>query len=196
MTSPRSIGVELLRCGVDGPAALDVFRHDLSVPRSLRAVDAPVVRSRLPRTRPIALGSVSVNSQNIIRCAFKHWEKWAKGIRICGGVNASATPRRARVSGGEGYSRSQWNGRFGAASGPFSGGPCRRATRPVEASKAAVCYVRSTSKPVELIGFDLKRDGYGRARSWRPRPLAPFPTIWQFSAFHVGERNCCARRMI
>jgi hypothetical protein len=44
-----------------------------------------------------------VNSQNIIRCAFKHWEEGAEGACIYGRINASATPRRARVSGGEGY---------------------------------------------------------------------------------------------
>jgi hypothetical protein len=49
--------------------------------------------------------------------------------------------------------RVQWNDRYGADSGPSRGDLCRRALRPIEASKAAVCYVRNTSKPVRLIGF-------------------------------------------
>jgi hypothetical protein len=42
-------------------------------------------------------------------------------------------------------SRSQWNDGFGADSGPSQGDSRRRAIRPTEASKAAVCYVRNTS---------------------------------------------------
>jgi hypothetical protein len=41
-------------------------------------------------------------------------------------------------------SRSQWNGGFGADSGPSRGDPIRPAFRPMEASKSVVCYVRST----------------------------------------------------
>ena len=37
---------------------------------------------------------------------------------------------------------------YGADSGPSRGDPCRPAIRPTEASKGAVCYVRSTSTPV------------------------------------------------
>jgi hypothetical protein len=33
--------------------------------------------------------------------------------------------------------------------------------RPTEASKAAVCYVRNTSTPVKLIGFDPRRQPLG-----------------------------------
>ena len=43
--------------------------------------------------------------------------------------------------------RSQWNGGFGADSGPSRGDPFRPAIRPIEASKAAVCYVRNTCAP-------------------------------------------------
>jgi hypothetical protein len=39
-------------------------------------------------------------------------------------------------------SRSQWNGGFGAHSRPSRRAPRRRAFRPIETSKAAVCYVR------------------------------------------------------
>jgi hypothetical protein len=53
--------------------------------------------------------------------------------------------------------RSQLNGSYDANSGPPRGGHCKDAIRPMEASKAAVCYVRNTSKPVKLIGFSLER---------------------------------------
>src|SRR5271166_6659215 len=36
---------------------------------------------------------------------------------------------------------------FGSDSSPSRGDPCRRALRPIEASKTAACYVRSTSIP-------------------------------------------------
>ncbi len=39
------------------------------------------------------------------------------------------------------------SGGFRADSGPSLGGPSPRAIRPIEASKAAVCYVRNTSGP-------------------------------------------------
>ena len=42
-------------------------------------------------------------------------------------------------------SRSQWNGGFGAHSGPPRTDPRTRASRPVDASKAVACYVRNTS---------------------------------------------------
>jgi tetratricopeptide (TPR) repeat protein len=42
-------------------------------------------------------------------------------------------------------SRSQWNAGCGADTGPSQGDPWRRTIRPVEASTAAICYVRSTS---------------------------------------------------
>jgi hypothetical protein len=45
------------------------------------------------------------------------------------------------------------NARFGRDTGPSRGDPCTPALRPIEASKAVVCYVRSTSKPVKLIEF-------------------------------------------
>ena len=42
------------------------------------------------------------------------------------------------------------DGGYGTDSGPSRGDPCRRAFRPTEASKAAVCYVRNTSIPDTL----------------------------------------------
>jgi len=61
--------------------------------------------------------------------------------------NASpdALPLRAVKS----ISRSQWNDGFCADSGPSRGDPSKRGSRPTEASKAAVCYVRNT-KPAKL----------------------------------------------
>ena len=47
------------------------------------------------------------------------------------------------------FSCPQWNDGFRPDSGPSRGDPCRRALRPTQASKAAVCYVRSTSTPAE-----------------------------------------------
>ena len=44
-------------------------------------------------------------------------------------------------------SRLQWNGGFGRDFGRSRGDPCTCASRPTEASKAAVCYVRNTSSP-------------------------------------------------
>ena len=44
-------------------------------------------------------------------------------------------------------SRSQWSDGYGADSGPSRGEPCRRALRPIEASKAAICNGRFTSTP-------------------------------------------------
>ena len=44
-------------------------------------------------------------------------------------------------------SRSQRNDAYGADTGPSRGDACRRAIRPTEAFKAAVCYVRNTSTP-------------------------------------------------
>jgi len=76
------------------------FRHDLSVPRSLRSQSTRLLIAHACRALIQSLGSGSVNSQNIIRCAFKHWEEGAEGACIYGRINASATPRRARVSGG------------------------------------------------------------------------------------------------
>jgi len=43
--------------------------------------------------------------------------------------------------------QSQENDGFGAESGPSRGDPCRRAIRPIDASKAAVGFVRNTSTP-------------------------------------------------
>jgi hypothetical protein len=43
--------------------------------------------------------------------------------------------------------RSQSIDSYGADSGPSRGTPCRPGLRPIEASKAAVCYVRNTSTP-------------------------------------------------
>jgi TolB-like protein len=43
-------------------------------------------------------------------------------------------------------SHSQRNDRFGGHSGPSRGGPCRGASRPTKASKAAVWYDRSTAR--------------------------------------------------
>ena len=50
---------------------------------------------------------------------------------------------------------SQWNGGFGAHSGPSRGYPRRRASRPIEASKTVVCYVRFTSTPAFIADVDL-----------------------------------------
>jgi hypothetical protein len=44
-------------------------------------------------------------------------------------------------------SRSQTNGGLGAHSGPSRSNPCKRAFRPIEASKVAVRYVRNTATP-------------------------------------------------
>jgi hypothetical protein len=44
-------------------------------------------------------------------------------------------------------SHSQWNGSYGADSGPSRGDRCRRTIRPIEASKAAICNGRFTSTP-------------------------------------------------
>jgi len=44
-------------------------------------------------------------------------------------------------------SRSQWNDGYGPDCGRSRGGTCRGAIRPIEASKAAVSYVRNTSTP-------------------------------------------------
>ena len=52
---------------------------------------------------------------------------------------------------------SHWNGGFGSHSGPSRGDPRRRASRPIEASRVRVCYVRLTSKPVKLIDMDPRR---------------------------------------
>ncbi len=56
-------------------------------------------------------------------------------------------------------SRSQLKGGFGTDSGPSRGDPYRPAVRPTEASKAAVCYVRNTSRPdvAGRRGFDAVR---------------------------------------
>ena len=47
------------------------------------------------------------------------------------------------------------NGGFGANSGPSWGDRCRRAFRPIEASKDAVCFVRNT----QLIAVIRRRLG-------------------------------------
>jgi hypothetical protein len=57
--------------------------------------------------------------------------------------------------GGKPISRSQWKDGFGADSGPSRGDRCRRALRPIEASKTVVCYVRFTS-----VRDVLERPGY------------------------------------
>ena len=44
-------------------------------------------------------------------------------------------------------SRSQWNGGYGADSGPSRGDPCRRAFRPIEASTDAISNGSYTSTP-------------------------------------------------
>jgi hypothetical protein len=56
---------------------------------------------------------------------------------------------RGRVfrSGGEAYFALAIVCGYGADSGPSRGAPSRRALRPIEASKAAVCWVRFTSTP-------------------------------------------------
>ena len=43
-------------------------------------------------------------------------------------------------------SRSRWNDGYGRDTGPSRGDPCRHTFRPIEASKAVVCYVRNTSR--------------------------------------------------
>src|SRR5208282_2868153 len=51
-------------------------------------------------------------------------------------------------------SRSQWNAGYGADSGPSRGDLRRRASRPIEASKAAIRNVRLTSTPaVRLVSI-------------------------------------------
>jgi hypothetical protein len=62
-------------------------------------------------------------------------------------VSASGRSHSSRRALVKPISRLQWNGGFGADFGPFRGDPCRPALRPIEASKAAVCYVRNTSTP-------------------------------------------------
>ena len=57
--------------------------------------------------------------------------------------------------GGEAHFGSQLNGGFGADSGPSRGDRCRRAIRPIEASKAAVGYARNTSNS----GRPRRKDG-------------------------------------
>ena len=86
-----------------------------------------------------------MNSQNIIRCAFKHWEEGAEGACIYGRINASATPRRARVSGGEAFSAFAMNGGYGADSGPSRADPRTRALRPTVPFAVATRNVRLTS---------------------------------------------------
>ncbi len=72
-------------------------------------------------------------------------------------------------------SRSQWNDGYGANPGPSRGDPCRRASRPIEASKAAVCYVRNTSiRDVRLLGTSVARQvELTRGFSRPPRPGRP-----------------------
>jgi hypothetical protein len=47
------------------------------------------------------------------------------------------------ASGGEAISRSRWNDSFRRDSGPSRGHTCMQAFRPIEASKAAIRYVRN-----------------------------------------------------
>ena len=69
-------------------------------------------------------------------------------------------------------SRLQWKGGFGAHSS--SSGPWRRAIRLVEASKAAIRYVRKTPEPVKLTSILTQaRLGGGR---YDPKPPWVF---WQ-----------------
>ena len=66
-------------------------------------------------------------------------------------------------------SRSQWNDGYGADSGPSRGDPCRRAYRPIEASKTVVCDVRNTSTPAvrfaPTVAIAVRLEGRGRVRS-------------------------------
>jgi len=71
-------------------------------------------------------------------------------------------------------SRLQWKGGFGAHSGSSGGAPWRRAIRLIEASKAAIRYVRKTPKPVKLTRF-LTRARLGGGR-YDPKPPWGF---WQ-----------------
>jgi hypothetical protein len=63
--------------------------------------------------------------------------RWGSNQRALRAVNA--------------ISRPQWNDGYGVDCGRSRGGPCRSAIRPIEASKAAIGYVRSTSKPAKLF---------------------------------------------
>jgi hypothetical protein len=86
-------------------------------PADARAVLAP--RSRALRRRPRCLRSLRRR-----RCS-RAWREPASAVKP--------------------ISRSQWNAGCGADTGPSQGDPWRRTIRPVEASTAAICYVRSTS---------------------------------------------------
>ena len=67
-------------------------------------------------------------------------------------------------------SHPQWNDGYRADSGPSRGDPWRRGLRPIEASKAAVCYVRNTSipdiRPLATLGRNAE------ALDWVGRSLA------------------------
>jgi hypothetical protein len=73
-------------------------------------------------------------------------------------------------------SRSQWNGGFRSNSGPSRVDPCRRAIRPIEASKGAIrlLYVDS-GRP--LYGFPCQMDRKGissnRISPFAVRPASP-----------------------
>ena len=60
---------------------------------------------------------------------------------------------------------------------------------PAQALASAVMASASTAR---VRGPRKRSTAPAAPRVRQPRPLAPFRRIWQFSAFHLGERNCCA----
>ena len=94
--------------------------------------------------------------------------------------SAGLRPRRPRttlkkfaVGSGEVYLHSQPNGGFGTHFGPSRGAPRRRAMRPIEASKVAICNGRFTSTPA-VHGVGSKRQIYPTVAIRRLRSqLAP-----------------------
>ena len=68
----------------------------------------------------------------------------------------------------------QWNSGYGADSGPSRSDPCRRALRPIEASKATVCYVRNTSIPAGRNASEAAgRGDFGTPTTGGQRTLLP-----------------------
>src|SRR5208282_5917984 len=69
-------------------------------------------------------------------------------VPIAGSRKSANGPLERRLRAVKAISHSQWNDGYAAYSGPSQGEPRRPGIRPIEASKAVVCYVRNTSTPV------------------------------------------------
>jgi hypothetical protein len=70
--------------------------------------------------------------------------------------------------------RSEWNDGYGTDSGPSGGDSCRRAFRPIEASRATIGYVRNTSTPAvsfAQIAAIHGRRGDSQNCPWKPHIL-------------------------